>query len=303
MSWWGAQPPRYRASAFWDPSQAAQLDQALLENAFIVLLTVTVTVQLIAYNFFWCLKANWNPFSLFDLEVDLLELLATNNHYDVALGWLALRSLVKTGHGHSALVDVNMHLMSQSAMISLLSNFHWSLTKGFGCQVMCAIQNPHQRPGWGAWKVNSYLRGGEPNLGLQLIATFHSHLPSVAYVMLVFVLRNFLLLSIVTVSGLLGEMCHDMEHIGAMNIWVGSTASVHKIWQFELKYSTPGLLGSSCNCKICSVCAASAIDSCFEHLTLDSSKELHSSDWGWCPQTWRTGAEECRLDFLNMGFH
>ena len=51
MSWWGAQPPWYWASAFWDPSQAAQFDQAMLENAFIVL-TVTVTVQFIAYNFF-----------------------------------------------------------------------------------------------------------------------------------------------------------------------------------------------------------------------------------------------------------
>ena len=37
---------------------------------------------------------------------------------DVALGWLALRSLVKTGHSllSWALVDVNMHLMPQSAM-------------------------------------------------------------------------------------------------------------------------------------------------------------------------------------------
>ena len=84
---------------------------------------------------------------MFDLEVDLLELLATNTHYDVALGWLALRSLVKTGHSHSALVDVNMHLMSQSAMISLLFSFHWSLTKGFGCQVMWCVQSLHQRPG------------------------------------------------------------------------------------------------------------------------------------------------------------
>jgi hypothetical protein len=207
---------------------------------------------------------------LFDLEVDLRELLATNNHYDVALGWLALRSLVKTGHSHSALVDVNMHLMSQSAMISLLSNFHWSLTKGFGCQVMCTIQNLHQRPGWAAWKVISYLRGGEPNLGLQLTATFHSHLPSVAYVMLVFVLRNFFVIVNCYCLRAVGEMRHDMEHIGAMNIWVGSIASVHKIWQFELKFATPGLLGSSCSCKICSVCAASAIDSCFEHLTLDT---------------------------------
>ena len=67
---------------------------------------------------------------LFDLEVDLLELLATNNHCDVALGWLALRSLVKTGHSQSAFmptVDVNTQLVSQNAMISLLSNFHWSL--------------------------------------------------------------------------------------------------------------------------------------------------------------------------------
>ena len=65
---------------------------------------------------------------MFDLEVDLLELLATNTHYDVALGWLALRSLVKTGHSLlSCPVDVNMQLMSQSAMIFLLSQFHWSL--------------------------------------------------------------------------------------------------------------------------------------------------------------------------------
>ena len=173
------------------------------------------------------------------MEADLLELLATNNRCDVALGWLALCSLVN---------DVNMQLMSQSTMISLY--FQFSLvTEGFGCEVMCSLQSLHKRPGWAAWKVISYLRGGEPNLGLQLIATFHGQLPSVAYVMLCFCFAAFLCYCLRSV----GEMCQDMEHIGGINTWASSITSAHKIWQSELKYPTPGLLGSSCSCKICSV--------------------------------------------------
>ena len=44
-----------------------------------------------------------------------------------------------------------------------------------------------------------------------------------------------------------------MEHVGSSDCWVSSIQSAHKIWARDLGNPTPGLLGSSCSCKICSV--------------------------------------------------
>jgi len=190
---------------------------------------------------------------LFDLEVDRRPAWIAGNEQSLwCCSWMAGSPFF--GQNRSQSVCFHAHSWCQYAVdvteCNDFSSFQFSLvTKGFGCQVMCSVQSLHQRPGWSALKVINYLGGGEPNLGLQLIATFHSHLPSVAYVMLCFCFEAFLCYC----RRAVGEMCHDMEHIGGSNIWVSSITSAHKIWQSELKYPTPGLLGSSCSCKICSV--------------------------------------------------
>lgn len=58
-------------------------------------------------------------------------------------------------------------LMSIYAVIFFLQCFiFFSLvTKGFGVDIVAAVQSLHRRPGWAAFKVCSFLRGDPPNLG------------------------------------------------------------------------------------------------------------------------------------------